>query len=284
MQTFTTISEIRGAIAAWREQGERIAFIPTLGNLHFGHLTLISEAKQRAKRVVVSIFINPLQFGANEDFANYPRTFREDSRKLAETGVDALFAPSEQEMYPHGQHGAFIDVPTLSNILCGAHRPGHFRGVATVVAKLFNIIQPQVALFGEKDYQQLQIVRRMTTDLNMPVEIVGVPTVREPDGLAMSSRNAYLNTDERRRAAALYQALRHARTRIEQGHAVAEVEAEGLAALRAAGFQPDYFQVCRADDLRPAGQGDKDLIILAAAWLGRARLIDNVRASLKIGP
>ncbi len=278
MLILKTITAVRDTLSDWRAQGERIAFVPTMGNLHAGHLTLIKEAKARAKRVVSSIFVNPLQFGKNEDFRDYPSTFEEDSHKLAELDVDVIFAPNVTEMYLEGcELATWAEVPELSEVLCGAVRPGHFRGVATVVAKLFNIVQPDVALFGEKDYQQLQVIRRMVADLNIPVEIVGIATVREADGLAMSSRNSYLTPDERHQATVLYQALCTAQARIQQGERdFAGIELRGMETLRADGFRPDYFRVCRPADLSPAGVGETGLVILAAAWLGRARLIDNM--------
>lgn len=279
MVTCTTFTTVRNAVAAWRAQGQRVALVPTLGNLHTGHLRLVTQAQAQAERVVVSIFVNPLQFGADEDFLNYPRTLTEDNDKLAEISPDILFTPGLEQIYPQSSAAsAYIEVPGLSDILCGAYRPGHFRGVATVVAKLFNIVQPHVALFGEKDYQQLLVIRRMTAELNFSVEIVGVPTVREPDGLALSSRNAYLSGAERARAPLLYQTLLQAAQRVRQGEAdFATVEAASMQALQHAGFRVDYFSVRRAEDLAPPAAHDRELIILAAAWLGKARLIDNVR-------
>lgn len=284
MLTATTLGTVRAQLAAWRAQGERIALVPTMGNLHQGHLKLVETAKKQAKRVVVSIFVNPLQFGQNEDFSSYPRTFEEDSRILAANNVDILFAPVLEEMCPEGMAThTKVDVPGLSDILCGASRPGHFRGVATVVNKLFNIVQPDLAVFGEKDYQQLLIIRRMAKDLAMPIDIVGVPTVREPDGLAMSSRNSYLSAEDRRQAPQLYQALCAVRYQLGKGcdHDAA-VEA-GLGWMRDAGLKPDYLTVRQARDLAPAGAQDRELIILAAAWLGNTRLIDNLRVTLQAG-
>jgi pantoate--beta-alanine ligase len=282
MLTLKTIAEVRTVLAGWRAHGERIAFIPTMGNLHAGHLSLVKKAQRTAKRVVVSIFVNPLQFGKNEDFKDYPSTFEEDSDKLAEICLDVLFAPGQAEMYPEkGDLPTWVEVPLLSEVLCGAFRPGHFRGVATVVAKLFNIVQPDVALFGEKDYQQLLLIRRVVEDLNLPIEILAAPTVREPDGLAMSSRNRYLTMDQRRVASALYQTLCTAQARVKQGeHDFHAIESAGIKTLVTAGFTPDYFQLCRAQDLHPAKAGDKEVVIMAAAWLGKARLIDNVRFTL----
>lgn len=284
MQTLDTIRDLRSVLSAWRGRGERVAFVPTLGNLHAGHLRLFHDAQHLAQCVVVSIFVNPLQFDRQEDFRDYPRTLEEDARALAEMGIDLLFAPAVEEVYPQGMVASvFVEVPGLSDILCGADRPGHFRGVATVVTKLFNIVQPDVALFGEKDYQQLQVIRRLVADLFLPVEIVAVPTMREPDGLAMSSRNNYLNQHERRRAPNLHQALHAAAARIERGETdLATIEAGGMEMLRQAGFRPEYFSARRAQDLRPPGPDDTDLVLLTAAWLGKARLIDNVRATLKL--
>lgn len=282
MLTLKTITEVRTVLAGWRAHDERIAFVPTMGNLHAGHLSLIKKAQSTAKRVIVSIFVNPLQFGKNEDFRDYPSTFEEDIDKLAEIGLDVLFAPELAEMYPEASEPpTWVEVPELSEVLCGVFRPGHFRGVATVVARLFDIVQPDVALFGEKDYQQLLVIRRVVADLNLPIEILGRPTVREPDGLAMSSRNGYLTADQRQRASALYQILCAAQARVKQGgQDFSAIESAGIEALVSAGFRPDYFQVCRARDLRPAKVEDKEVVIMAAAWLGKARLIDNVRFTL----
>jgi len=282
MRVVKTISSLRAEVAVWRARGERIAFVPTLGNLHAGHISLVKEAKRRAPCVVVSIFVNPLQFAGGEDYSSYPRTFEDDSRILEENNTNILFFPDIAEIYPQGTEAATkVEVPELSDILCGAHRPGHFRGVATVVNKLFNIVQPDLALFGEKDYQQLLIIRRMVADLALPIEIIGLPTVREADGLALSSRNQYLAPAERARAPLLYQTLTRAKNRIESGSRdYPAIENDALLSLQQAGFRPDYFSVRRADDLSPAAQGDTNLVILAAARLGQARLIDNVRLTL----
>jgi pantoate--beta-alanine ligase len=272
------VPALRRQVQEWRRAGLRVAFVPTMGNLHAGHLTLVREAQQVADRTVASIFVNPLQFGPSEDFDAYPRTLEQDRALLEGEGTDLLFAPSVQAVYPHGQAAQTrVEVPGLSNILCGASRPGHFAGVATVVCKLFNMVQPDVALFGEKDFQQLLVIRRMTEDLCMPVEVRGVATVREADGLAMSSRNAYLTSDERARAPRLYQALLRAAERLRTGVAAAEVERLGAAELDAEGMGCDYFSVRRAQDLGPPSVLDRDLVALAAARLGRARLIDNLR-------
>ena len=259
--------------------GERIAFVPTMGNLHAGHASLLAAAHHHGRRVVASVFVNPLQFGPNEDYAAYPRTPVEDAALLESQGVDALLLPEVEEMYPRGtETSTVVEVPGISDILCGAYRPGHFRGVATVVVKLLNLVQPDVAIFGEKDYQQLTIIRRAVEDLCLPVRIVGAPTVRADDGLALSSRNRYLDDDERAIAPELYRALDRARRRLTSGDTnLASIEAEGLASLSAAGFRPDYFEVRTAGTLeRPKGR-DVDLVVLTAARLRRARLIDNVQ-------
>jgi pantoate--beta-alanine ligase len=287
MQTITRIADMRALVRDWRFAREGIAFVPTMGNLHAGHASLIGAAHLHGRRVVASVFVNPLQFGPNEDYAAYPRTPDEDAALLEAQGVDVLFLPTVDEMYPQGVAGStIVDVPQLSGILCGAVRPGHFQGVATVVVKLLNLVQPDVGIFGEKDYQQLTIIRRSIEDLCLPVRIVGAPTVRADDGLALSSRNRYLNLQERAVAPHVYRALDHARRRLESGDTdVAGIEREGLATLVAAGFRPDYFEVRMAGTLaKPHGQ-NVDVVVLTAARLGRARLIDNVqcRAAGRLG-
>lgn len=278
MQIVHTIAELRDWLSAWRRAGERIALAPTMGNLHAGHIRLVDEARRLAPRAVASIFVNPMQFGPQEDFDSYPRTLEEDSRKLEAVGLDLLFAPSLVEVYARPLESMTqVEVPGLSTILCGAFRPGHFRGVATVVAKLLNMVQPDAGVFGEKDWQQLIVIRRMVEDLNLPVEVVGVPTVREPDGLAMSSRNNYLLPAERAVAPGLYAVLNEAAERIGAGERdYRTVQESALARLEEKGFKPDYFEVRRAYDLREPAEGDIELRILAAAWLGKARLIDNI--------
>lgn len=263
-------------MAKWRLAGKRIAFVPTMGNLHAGHLQLVGEAGKKADRVVVSIFVNPTQFGVGEDFETYPRAEREDQEKLATAGADLLFLPPVSEMYvPDAK--TVVSVVGLSELYCGASRPGHFNGVATVVCKLFNMVQPDIALFGLKDFQQLVVIRTMVRDLDFPVEIVGVDTVREASGLAMSSRNGYLSVEEIKVAPKLYESLCMARDAILTGdRPYADIENRALLFLREAGFQPDYFAVCRSTDLSKAQIEDRDLVILAAAKLGRTRLIDNV--------
>jgi pantoate--beta-alanine ligase len=279
MQTITRIADLREIVREWRLARESIAFVPTMGNLHAGHASLVGAAHTHARRVVASVFVNPLQFGPKEDFNAYPRTPVDDSALLSELGADVLFLPTVEEMYPKGSIGStIVDVPELSGILCGAFRPGHFQGVATVVVKLLNLVQPDVAIFGEKDYQQLTIIRISVEDLCLPVKIVGAPTVRAEDGLALSSRNRYLTPEERLRAPQLYRALDRARRRLETGDTdIAGIEREGMKALRDAGFWPDYFEVRMAGKLeRPHGH-NVDVVVLAAARLSRARLIDNLQ-------
>lgn len=278
MHIARSIEEVRDYVRSWRTSGERVAFVPTMGNLHSGHLALVQAAQEKAERVVVSIFVNPTQFGPNEDFARYPRTEIEDEMQLGRQNVDLLFLPSVEEMYPGGTgETTFVEVPELSEQLCGAHRPGHFRGVATVVARLFNIVQPDVALFGEKDFQQLMVIRRMARDLAFPVEIIGVPTSRAEDGLALSSRNQYLCAEERELAPRLRATLRETAERIRAGeNDFAVLERDAMQALENFGFQPEYVAVRRAADLEPPEAGD-DLVVLVAARLGRTRLIDNLR-------
>jgi pantoate--beta-alanine ligase len=279
MLTLARIADLRALVHRWRMAGESIAFVPTMGNLHAGHASLLGAARHHGRRVVASVFVNPLQFGPNEDYAAYPRTPDEDAALLSEQGVDALLLPTVEEMYPRGvATSTVVEVPGISDILCGAFRPGHFQGVATVVVKLLNLVQPDVAIFGEKDYQQLTVIRRAVEDLCLPVRIVGAPTVRADDGLALSSRNRYLDDGERAIAPELYRALDGARRRLTAGEAdIASIEAEGLARLRAAGFRPDYCEVRTAGTLAQPQGRDIDLVVLAAARLRRARLIDNVQ-------
>jgi pantoate--beta-alanine ligase len=279
MQTIVASNELRELIAQWRRAGERVAFVPTMGNLHAGHGDLVRRAAELADRVVVSVFVNPLQFGPNEDFAAYPRTPEDDRRLLESLDADLLFTPTVDDMYPRGQvTTARVVVPEIDNILCGAFRPGHFTGVATIVTKLLNLVQPDVALFGEKDYQQLLIIKRAATDLCMPMQIVGVATRREADGLAMSSRNRYLSADDRMLAPHIYRELERVREAIESGSSDFQaLEKEGFDTLKASGFRPDYFSIRDAQTLSEPG-ANGDLVVLTAARIGRARLIDNVRA------
>jgi pantoate--beta-alanine ligase len=276
MQIVKTPFELRAAIKSWRLDGKRIAFVPTMGNLHAGHLHLVRAAQKKADCVVVSIFVNPTQFGVGEDFETYPRTEREDSEKLATEHADLLFLPAVADIYAPAAKTT-VTVAGLSDCYCGASRPGHFSGVATVVCKLFNMVQPDIALFGLKDFQQLTLIKTMVRDLNIPVEISGVDTVREQSGLAMSSRNGYLTAAEKNIAPQLYHSLCAARDAILAGNqAYADLEEQALSFLRQAGFQPDYFAVCRADDLTKASEDDRELVLLAAAKLGKTRLIDNI--------
>lgn len=282
MDTVVRPGELRRRVQQWRREGHRIAFVPTMGNLHAGHGNLVKQAALHADRVVVSIFVNPLQFGPNEDFAAYPRTLDDDRQLLLGLNTHLLFLPEVADMYPQGQVAtARVQVPDIDSILCGAFRPGHFTGVATIVTKLLNLVQPDVAFFGEKDFQQLMIIRRAATDLCMPVEIIGVPTMREADGLAMSSRNRYLSAPEREVAPVIFKELEIARRAVEAGaRDYAALEQAGLGALQRAGFRPDYFSIRDAATLGEPPVAEGEVVILTAARIGRARLIDNVKTSL----
>ncbi len=281
MITVTTIAEVRAHVARWHEAHERVVFVPTMGNLHAGHMSLLAAARKHGKRFVASIFVNPMQFGPNEDFAHYPRTPAMDAKMLNEAGCDLMFSPEVGEIYPNGAANATrIEVPGISNILCGEFRPGHFEGVATIVAKLFHIVDPDVAIFGEKDFQQLTVIRRMVADLCLRVEVVGAPTVRESDGLAMSSRNQYLDEQQRRLAPAIYRQLQQAVEALKSGvRDFARIEGTGRAALDGAGFRTDYFSVRDARSLAPASPDTRHFVVLTAARLGKARLIDNLQYS-----
>lgn len=280
MITVRTVAELRAQLAEWRTAGARIAFAPTMGNLHRGHLRLMAQGRTRAERVVASVFVNPLQFGPNEDFDRYPRTLAQDQAALASAGVDLLFAPSVTEIYPRGRDQlSLVHVPGASEGLDGAQRPGHFDGVATVVSILFHIVQPDVALFGEKDYQQLAVIRQMVADLHLPVEIVGVPTERDADGLALSSRNQYLSADERLRAPALHAALQAVAAALSGGRRDFEsISEEQCKILRSQGFEVQYLDIRRAD-LGVPDVGTTHYVVLVAARLGRTRLIDNVQVA-----
>jgi pantoate--beta-alanine ligase len=278
MQIIHTVKELR----EWRKTAGRVAFVPTMGNLHEGHLALVREAKKRADNVVVSIFVNRLQFGQGEDFDKYPRTLGQDAAKLEGEGVAVVFAPDEKELYPNVEQRYNVEPPNLQNELCGRFRPGHFRGVATVVTKLFNIVQPDAACFGKKDYQQLAIIKGFAEDLNFNVEIVPVDTGRASDGLALSSRNQYLNEDERAEAPRLFRELNKIAEALRGGNlAHAELEQTAVRNLTAAGWTVDYVEIRHAESLAVAHAGDKDLVVLAAARLGGTRLIDNVEVSLR---
>ena len=282
MNTLHSIAQLRAALARARQENKRISLVPTMGNLHDGHIALVEKARQRTDYVVVSIFVNPLQFGANEDLDSYPRTLAEDQRKLLDAGADMVFAPNVSEMYPEGMHGhTLVSVPVVSEGLCGASRPGHFDGVSTVVSKLLNIVQPDLAIFGEKDFQQLAVIRKMSQDLCLPVQIMGEPIVRAADGLALSSRNGYLNDEQRRNAPCLYQTLQHIEQQLVSGRRdFAAVIEEARVALVEAGFKPDYLDLRDAETLQPATSETQDIVILAAVFLGTTRLIDNLRLSL----
>ncbi len=278
METVSSPAALRERLGVWRADGLRIALIPTMGDLHAGHLALIRKGQALCERAVVSVFVNPTQFVAGEDFERYPRNPEADAQRLREAGVDLMFAPQVADLYPHGLAGhTRVEVPALDGMLCGASRPGHFTGVATVVIKLLNLVAPDVAIFGEKDYQQLVLIERLVADLNVRVSIESVATVREADGLAMSSRNRYLSTRERRVAPGLYRALRDAAEDLRAGaRDCAAVEERGISDLAARGFRPDYFTVRRRTDLMAARQTDVERVVLAAAWLGATRLIDNI--------
>jgi len=278
LQIQHTISGAREVIRQWLASGESVVLVPTMGNLHAGHMSLVDRARSLADRVVVSIFVNPLQFGPNEDFEAYPRTPEQDQDLLEGADVDLLFEPSVEEMYPDGKEGtAVVEVPGISDVLCGAHRNGHFVGVVTVVTKLFNIIQPTVAVFGEKDFQQLFIIRRMVEDLNSPVQIVSVPTRREDDGLAMSSRNRYLSPEQRSVAPGLYATLQQVAQQVQSDDdALEDIEDWGKRQLEELGFVPDYLSIRERHGLSTPSPSDSDLVVLVAARLGSVRLIDNL--------
>ncbi|MGH8751227.1 MAG: pantoate--beta-alanine ligase [Burkholderiales bacterium] len=271
MEIFSTIESLRARL----RPEPRSAFVPTMGNLHQGHLALMRQVRTHAPCVVASIFVNRLQFGPKEDFDHYPRTLEADCAKLEAGGVHILFAPDEKELYLFPQ--TVMVEPPLADELCGAFRPGHFRGVATIVLKLFNIVQPQVALFGKKDYQQLFIIRSLVRELNLPIEIIGGETVRAPDGLALSSRNAYLSPPERQQSVRLYQTLLYIKERVQAGEqCFAQLEENAKKTLDTHGWRVDYVALRQSHTLEPAKAGDKSFVVLAAAWLGRTRLIDNI--------
>ena len=279
METVSSLTGLRSVIGRWKRAGCSIALVPTMGNLHDGHISLLNHARDSADRTVLSIFVNPIQFGQGEDYDRYPSTLAEDKNKLEKYGLDLLFTPDLKQLYPGGTDiDTRINVPGLSNILCGKSRPNHFSGVATVVSKLLNNVQPDMALFGEKDYQQLLVIKRMVHDLCMPVDIVGMPIVREPDGLAMSSRNACLAKEERRKAPEIYKTLKTSAEQLRYGKKqIDEIEKEAATRLEEAGFKPEYVSIRRTEDLRQPSTQDTKLSILVAAWLGPARLIDNLK-------
>jgi len=282
MQTINSVAALRTKITAWRQQGQRIAFVPTMGNLHDGHLKLVEKAASLAQRIVVSVFVNPTQFNDEQDYNAYPITLEADSGKLAEAGIDVLFAPTVDELYPFGlQAGIQVSIPGLSDILEGESRPGHFVGMTTIVSKLFNAVMPDIAVFGEKDFQQFLLVQRLVADLCLPIEVVACPTQREDSGLAMSSRNSYLNDSERKQAALLYQLLDELKEQVLGGASDYSRLCQKMHdQLLDAGFRPEYVELRCAKDLSKASSCDRDLVVLASAWLGSARLIDNLRITL----
>ncbi|MGP2665449.1 pantoate--beta-alanine ligase [Serratia nevei] len=279
-----TLPMLRQQIRRWRQEGKRIALVPTMGNLHDGHMTLVDEARARADVVVVSIFVNPMQFDRPDDLARYPRTLQEDSEKLTRRGVDLVFAPAPAAVYPQGlEQQTYVDVPGISSILEGASRPGHFRGVSTIVSKLFNLVQPDLACFGEKDYQQLALIRKMVADMGYDIDIVGVPTVRAKDGLALSSRNGYLTAEERKIAPQLSKIMNALAQQLANGERhVEELLEQTAEQLRTAGFTPDELFIRDADSLQPLTVDSQQAVVLMAAWLGKARLIDNQQVDLTL--
>ena len=276
MMTVNSVAALRPCIQEWRKNGLSIAFVPTMGNLHPGHLKLVDSARLQADRVVVSIFVNPTQFGPNEDFSSYPRTERQDGDLLRASDTDVLFLPAVDDIYPQPQL-THISVSGLSTLYCGASRPGHFDGVALIVCKLLNMVQPDWIFLGEKDFQQQLLIRQMVRDLNIPVQVQTVATIRESDGLAMSSRNGYLSVEERAAAPLIYQSL----CRVRDAMLAGKIDFQSLIdqqsqILQTAGFLIDYFHLCRQHDLMPASNDDQDLVVLLAAKLGKTRLIDNI--------
>ncbi|WP_426359727.1 pantoate--beta-alanine ligase [Pseudocolwellia sp. HL-MZ19] len=281
MKTVDNINDLRQIVSEWRQQGLKVGFVPTMGNLHAGHISLVTEAHKHADKIVASIFINPMQFGANEDVDNYPRTMEADQQKLAAEGTDLLFTPTPEIIYPKGlDKQTFVEVPTVSEGYCGESRPGHFRGVSTIVCKLFNLVQPDIACFGLKDYQQVQVIETMVEDLSMPIKIIPVETIREDSGLALSSRNGYLTEEELKIAPALSQNIQWLAKELKNGNDFIGLAKTSALYINNAGLKTDYIHVCNAKTLQPASEDDTDIVILAAAYCGKARLIDNLRFSL----
>ena len=278
MQTVHDVGALRAAVRGWRAAGQTVGFVPTMGNLHDGHFSLVRLARARADRVVASVFVNPTQFGPNEDFSRYPRTLPQDQTGLAEHDCDLLFAPDVATIYPYGaEHTVRLHVPQITETLEGAHRPGHFDGVATVVCKLFNLVQPDIAVFGQKDFQQLKVIERMVRDLGLPVKVIAAPTQRADDGLALSSRNQYLSVQERALAPRIHATLAQMRESVGGGLAIAQAEQEASKQLAEAGFVIDYVAIRRAEDLAEPGTDERQgLVALVAARLGSTRLIDNL--------
>ncbi|TRX52473.1 pantoate--beta-alanine ligase [Thalassomonas sp. M1454] len=281
MQTVENIQELRAQITQWRQQGFKIAFVPTMGNLHDGHISLVDEAHKHADKIVASIFVNPMQFGANEDIDKYPRTLEDDKARLVQANTDLLFTPTPEIIYPKGlDKQTFVEVPDVSDGYCGESRPGHFRGVSTIVCKLFNLVQPDVACFGLKDYQQVQVIQLMVEDLSMPIEIIPVETKREASGLAMSSRNTYLTAEEKIIAAHLNKTMRWVAEQVQFNKDYNDISAKAYEMINNAGMKTDYLHICNSKTLNPATTEDKQLVILAAAHCGKARLIDNILVNL----
>lgn len=282
MLIIETLPMLRREIRRWRQDGKRIALVPTMGNLHDGHMTLVDVAREQADIVIVSIFVNPMQFDRADDLASYPRTLQQDCEKLNRRKVDLVFAPAPADIYPAGlSEQTFVEVPALSTLLEGASRPGHFRGVSTIVSKLFNLVQPDLACFGEKDYQQLALIRRMVADMGYDIEITGVPTVRARDGLALSSRNGYLSADERKIAPELSKVMNSLADQLSNGERhIEQMLSDAEAALAIKGLRADGLAICDADTLQPLTVDSKRAVILMAAWLGTARLIDNQQVDL----
>ncbi|WP_286264991.1 pantoate--beta-alanine ligase [Thalassotalea atypica] len=281
MNTVSDINALRAQVKEWHLKGLKVGFVPTMGNLHAGHISLVTEAKKHADKIVASIFVNPMQFGANEDIGSYPRTLTDDKEKLIAEGTDLLFTPTPEIIYPKGlDKQSFVDVPNVSEGYCGESRPGHFRGVATIVCKLFNLVQPDIACFGLKDYQQVQVIQAMVEDLSMPVEIIPVATCREESGLAMSSRNNYLTSEEKAIAPALHQSMQWLSDKIQTSTDFIGLAKQAASKIDEAGMKTDYIHICNARSLQPASEDDTDLVILAAAHCGKARLIDNLQVTL----
>ncbi len=277
-----SVSELRQYIQRWKDHQQSIAFIPTMGNLHQGHMSLIEKGQSLCDRSICSIFVNPMQFGPNEDFNHYPRTLEQDIERLESVACDLVYMPTASELYPQGlEKISQIIVTDLTESFEGAHRPGHFTGVATIVAKLFNIVKPDISVFGKKDYQQYRVIKKMAQDLNLDVEIIGQETTREPSGLATSTRNQYLSEEQKSKAALIYWTLQSASDKITGGESnFALIEKQAIDSLDQAGFETDYFNVCNADTLKPATSGDKKLVILVTTRLGDTRLLDNIEIDL----
>jgi pantoate--beta-alanine ligase len=282
MDQANSVSELQQYVQHWKDHKQSIAFVPTMGNLHQGHLSLIEKGQSLCDRSICSIFVNPMQFGPNEDFNHYPRTLTRDLELLESIGCDLVYMPTASELYPQGlENISQVIVTDLTDTFEGAHRPGHFTGVATIVAKLFNIVKPDISVFGKKDFQQYCVINKMTRDLNLDVEIIGQETTRESSGLATSSRNQYLNDEQTAQGALIYQTLQDASKRIREGETdFASLEKQYIEQLSQAGFETDYFSICNADTLKPATTEDKKLVIMVTARLGETRLLDNIEIDL----